>query len=238
MKTRKYFVNCIIWLLSIFSAYAQDSLAIRQVEQIVHLKPGCTSSMNWTELILADKSIQDKINMTIRKSMVAYWIKPEDVDAMCNHSLSHETKCLLSFRQNHLASFLIKSQTRYLNGGTQGWVQLKGINIDVLTGDEFNFSSCFLPAKMAKVDTLIMHRFRDCLNSYEVHSSVWLKQLTNPVFRIRNSGLDVYFINENFAMGYEEVHLSFDEIKAYIDPHGPLARIYGLAQSQGNWNEH
>jgi hypothetical protein len=210
--------------LTILSAFGQkvDTILIKHKKEKYNLTKTCYNFLEWDEVILKDKSIENKINSAIRKQVSSYKLGKDDIELFCKKEMDYTFKFEILYLKNNIISIRL-SNSIFIKDTPHPWTEFQTMNFNSVTGIELNFSSLFDSTKLLSLDSLIINK-ATLERQFSGIDSLDLKQsLDSKKFNINNNGIQIIYIYQNYPI---DVLLTYEELRPFIIRQGPLNKIY------------
>jgi hypothetical protein len=222
-------------ILFIGQLYGQQSEAIKMKHKkyTYSINNICKDSIEWDEIIVADKVVESKINKVIKDAAISFKLDSLDLEVLCKDttgSLDYSVEFHVNYSKNNLLSVYF-SKSEYLSGtDPNSYASEFNFNFNLLNGEQFAFHDLFLQDSISALDTLIIQRLKyaqtlDLDLANEAYMVDLKKQLPYISFRISEDGITLKFIGTNDDSFYD-IGFPFTELKRFANPNGILNKMY------------
>ena len=209
-----------VLLSSTVAAQKRHSIGIAHKHEKYYLTKTCYDILEWEEVALTNKKIQNKVNSIIRKAVRSY---KEDYSLRCDKELNYSV--LRTFKvvyaNNGIISYHLESNI-YYKGILHDFHSFNSLNFNAETGQQITLDSLIEPAQLSNLYNLVIANIAlenkiDGLDSNDVEA-----QFEHQNFLVTNEGIKMLYLIRSYPM---EVTLTFQELRSYVNKNSRLGRL-------------
>lgn len=227
-------------LLSIIvynSSYGQtlDSTLLEHKKFVYSISDNCFDSLEWFELKLPNKTVEEKINVVIKEAMLSKQLDTAALQEICDDADLPDNEKLhkyfdvafgIFYTQNQIFSCIIRTD-EYFGGGSHPHQDFIYFNFDLTNGKQFNFHDLMLNDSVTTIDSLIIQKLKQeesLRHVDEGYFDAFRNQLQEVRFWIDGLGITLRFEGKGNEL-YDQ-RWSFSELKRFIKKDGAMKKVY------------
>lgn len=184
-------------------------------------------NIEFPKIIYKDNtSIEKKINSLIAKIYLRHGINIKNKEILENSLGQVNSNYEVTYKSENLLCIKFTNFI-YYNGAAHGNVEIVTLNINLFTGEEFEFKDIFRSNGQEEIKSIVktklsLHKYRDAYFDFD---SIELRNNHNFYLNDNNSLVIVFFKYEIApgACGPIEIKINMNELKKYLNPNGPFS---------------
>lgn len=218
----------IFLLLTSICTYGQSpvKVIIKNRAEKYYLSKTCYDILRWDEIVLNDKTVENKINKALRTAVLSYKLGKGDAAARCRGEMDYEPEFIIRYADKGVLSYELTSYT-YFKGAAHGGRQFENLNFDLASGRQIHFRELFDSSHIPALETLMIQRLKARLDlKDDLYLQAYKEQLADPFFDVNDDGINLNFIGENYATSVVGFGLSWKEIEAWVNKKSLAGAFY------------
>ena len=221
-------LSLVFLLLSSICTYGQrlDKVVFKTRVEKYYLSKTCYDLLRWDEIVLNDKTAENKINKALRAAVMTYKLDKGDAAPRCRGEMDYEPEFIIRYADKGVLSYELTSYT-YFKGAAHGGRQFENMNFDLASGRQIHFRELFDSSHFSDLDTLMIQRLKARLNlKDEVYLQPYKEQFADPFFELNDDGINLNFIGESYANSVVGFGLNWKEIEAWVNKKSVAGAFY------------
>jgi hypothetical protein len=235
-------LNILLSIIAFGNSYAQtiDSALLEHKQIVYSISNNCYDSLEWFELKLINKAVENRINKVIREKMLSYKLDTNtfdipDLQRICDdRELPKNEKLYLEYNvgfgvtysRNQIFSCGI-NLSEYWGGGSRPYHKCSYFNFDLTNGEQFEFHDLILNDSVAVLDSLIILKLKKEESLRQVDESyynIFRNQLKEVRFWIDGLGITLRF--EGMSNEFFDQRWLLSELKPFVKKDGAMKKVY------------
>lgn len=210
------------------SCYGQslEKVAFKPRVEKYFLSKTCYDLLRWDEIVLPNKTVQNKINNVLHTAVMTYKLGQGDAAVRCRGEMDYEPEFIIRYADKGVLSYELTAYT-YFKGAAHGGRQFESINFDLSNGRQIQFRELFDSSYFSDLDTLMRQRLKARLNlKDDIYLQAFTEQLADPFFDINEEGINLNFIGETYVTSVIGFGLSWKEIEKWVNKKSVAGAFY------------
>ncbi|MFY4805907.1 DUF3298 domain-containing protein [Aliarcobacter butzleri] len=227
-------------IFSIIIPPKKDTFKIEVINNIFKsdtlLKHGL--NLEFPKIIYKDNTpIEKKINLLIARIYLRHGINIKNKEILEDSLGEVNSKYEITYKSENLLCIKFTNFI-YYDGAAHGNVEIVTLNINLFTGEEFEFKDIFRSDGVEEIKNIVKTKLlsHKCKDVYFDFDSIELRNNHNFYLNDDNNLIIVFFKYEIApgACGPIEIEINMNELKRYLNPNGPFSIMFNKYLDSSN----
>ena len=219
-------------IFSIIIPPKKDTFKIDVIDNLIKsdklLKHGI--DLKFPKILYKDNtSIEKKINLHIFRIYLRYGINIKDKTILNENLSQFNADYEITYKSENLLCIKFTNFI-YSDGAAHGNVEMITLNINLFTGEEFEFKDIFRSKGEEEIKNIVKLKLlkHECKDAYFDFNSIELRNNHNFYLNNDNNLVILFFKYEIApgACGPIEIEINMNELKKYLNPNGPFSIMF------------
>ena len=182
-------------------------------------------------------SIEKKINLLISRVYLRHKIDIKSKKILDDNLGEFNSEYEITYKSENLLCIKFTNFI-YTDGAAHGNVEIITLNINLFTGEEFEFKDIFRSHGLEEIKNIVKRKLleHECKDVYFDFDSIELRNNHNFYLNNDNNLVIIFFKYEIApgACGPIEIELNMHELKKYLNPNGPFSIMFNKYLDSSN----